>query len=260
MRGGRLRAIRKELLGLTLEPAATMVGWHGSKLSRTENGQRPVSIEDFAMLVTAWGLPAKERDKILAELAETTSSGWWDRPIPGVPAEVGTLASYEADAVELVNVATSALPGLLQTFEYGIAVMRAVGAPAEDVERMWMARVQRQRVLTRVDNTAYVTESALRKPYGGLAAHQEQLQHLLRGMEIGNVVRVVPDAQTDVALLATWMWMRFPHTPPVVHVELPSGAVFVHEAESYTKIIAQLDRVSLPKAGSRTLIAALLKG
>jgi transcriptional regulator with XRE-family HTH domain len=260
MRGGRLRAIRKELLGLTLEQAAAKVGWHGSKMSRTENGQRPVSIEDFTMLITAWGVPAKKRDEILAELAETARSGWWDRPIPGVPEEVGTLASYEADAVEMVSVATGVVPGLLQTHDYGIAVMRACGAPAEDVERMWMARVQRQRVLTRVDYTTYVAESALRTPYGGVAAFREQLQHLLRGMGIGQVVRVVPEAQTEVALLVTWMWMRFPHTPPVAYVELPSGAVFDHDAASYTKIIAELDRVSLPKSGSRNLITSLLKG
>jgi uncharacterized protein DUF5753/helix-turn-helix protein len=260
MRGGRLRAIRKELVGIPLERAAELAGWHGSKLSRTENGQRPVSIEDFAMLITAWGVPAKKRDAILAELAESAKSGWWDRPIPGVPEEVGTLAAYEADAVELVNVAVGAVPGLLHTHDYAIGLMRLGGWPDDDLERRWMARAQRQRVLIRVDYRAYVTESALRTPFGGVAAHREQLQHLLRGMEIGNVVRVVPDAQTEVALLSSWMWMRFLHTPPVVHIELPSGAVFAHDAERYTKIIARLDRVSLPKSGSRNLITSLLKG
>ncbi|OLF05817.1 hypothetical protein BLA60_34060 [Actinophytocola xinjiangensis] len=261
MWGSRLRVIRNERCELPLERAAKLAGWHGSKLSRTERGLRPVSIQDFATLVTAWGLPAKERDAILTELATGASSGWWDRPIPGVPEDVGTLAGYEAEAVELVAVAVAVVPGLLHTYETAVAAMAANGLTRRDIELGWIARLRRQQILGKVDFSVYVTEAALRTHWGGKDAHHAQLAHLLRCMEIGTAgIRVIPHQQTGALLLHTWHWMRFRHTPPVVYVELATGATYIHEADHYTAILDRLDQVALPKDGSRTLIRRLMEG
>lgn len=260
IRGSRLRAIRENVCGLSLEAAARLVDWHGSKLSRTERGLRPVSIEDFSMLITAWMVPAKQRDEILAELSTMTRTGWWDRPIPGVHEDVGTLAGYEAEARELVSVAITAVPGLLHVYEYATGIMSSSGVHADDQETRWMARLRRQQVLMKVQYTAYVSEQALRTPWGGHEVHKQQLANLLRSDEIGYAVRVIPEGQTDVVLLHSWQWMSFPHTPPVVHVELATGAVFVHEADTYTSLLDRLDQVALPRSGSRTLIRELIEG
>lgn len=263
MRGTRLRAIRTERCGLSLERAAEMAGWHGSKLSRTERGLRTVTIEDFATLITAWGLPANEREQVLAELAAGSSSGWWDRPIPGVPEDVGTLAGFEAEAAQLVTVATAATPGLLQTYDTAVAIMAADGATQEDIETSWMARLRRQQILAKVDYTAFISETALTTPWGGHRALREQLAHLLRVQEIGIAgIRVIPRQQTTVLLLHTWHWMRFRHTPPVVHVELATGAgaTYIHEAEGYTTVLRKLAEFALPKDGSRKLIREKMEG
>jgi hypothetical protein len=254
-----LRAIRTERCKIPLERAAELAGWHGSKLSRTERGLRPVSIEDFATLITAWGLPANEREQVLAELAAGSTSGWWDRPIPGVPEDVGSLTGYESEADELVTVATVVVPGLLQTYETAVAIMVADGGPPEDIERRWMARLRRQQILTKVDYTAYITETALRTPWGGPDVFSKQLAHLLRCQEMAIGVRIIPSRQTEIVLLHAWHWMRYPHTPPVVHVELSSGAVYIHEADRYTTMLSQLDRIALPKDGSRKLISDLME-
>lgn len=260
MRGTRLRAIRTERCKLSLERAAELAGWHGSKLSRTERGLRPVTVEDFATLITAWGLPASEREQILTELSVGSSSGWWDRPIPGVPEDVGTLAGFEAEATELVTVATAAVPGLLQTYETALAIMAADGATGKDIETSWMARLRRQQVLGKTDYTAFITETALTTPWGGHEAWHEQLAHLLRSQDIGIGVRVIPHQQTEVLLLHTWHWMRFRHTPPVVHVELATGATYIHEADRYTTLLDQLNHVALPRDGSRKLIREKMEG
>jgi hypothetical protein len=257
----RLRAIRMERCGLTLTEAAKKGGWHGSKLSRTERGQRGVTIQDFAMLLTAWGLPARERDQILEELARGSTSGWWERPIPGVPEDVGTLAGYEAEATELITVAVAVVPGLLQTRETALAIMAADGVPPEDIERRWMARQQRQRVIANADYRVYITESALRTRWGGRDVWRAQMEHLRRSQELGIAdLRIIPQDQTEVPLLNTWHWMRFPHTPPVVHVELGSGAIYIHEAEWYTDLLGRVDRIAIPKAGTRKLIRDLMEG
>lgn len=260
IRGARLRAIRENVCGLSLQEAAKLVEWHGSKLSRTERGQRPVTIEDFAMLITAWGVPARQREEILSELSTSTRTGWWDRPIPGVPNDVGTLAAYESEARELVSVSVSVVPGLLHTYPTAVATLSAYGVQPADIATRWMARLQRQQVLTRLDFTAYITEHALRTPWGGHDNHRDQLTHLLRSDEIGYKVRVIPNDQTEVVLLHTWQWMGFGHTPPVVHAELETGAVFVHEAETYTELVQRLDRVALPQYGSRKLISGIMEG
>lgn len=258
--GARLRAIRKERLGLSIDEGADKAGWSRTKLSYTERGLRKVSIQDVSVLLTAWELPPAERDVTLEELANFTTSGLWDRPIPGVPADVGTLGQYEAQASALVTVATAAVPGLLQTYETALAIMAADGAPPEDIERRWMAREQRQRILAKVDYTAYIAETALRTEWGGPQVWRDQLKHLLDRQRIGVAIRVIPDRQTDVLLLHTWHWMRLRNAPPVVQVELVDGATYAHEADRYARHLERLDRVALPKDRSRTLIRELTEG
>jgi hypothetical protein len=237
-----------------------MAGWHGSKLSRTENGLREVTIQDVATLLTAWNLPPKERDDVLDDLTTTMPSGWWDRGIPGVPDDIGTLASYETGAYELIDVTVSAVPGLLQTYETAVGVMTADGKAETDIEIRWMARLRRKQLLGKVDYTTFVTETALRTPWGGPDAHRDQLTHLLTAQDAGMGVRVVPDRQTEVLLLHTWTCMRFHSTPPVVYVEMASGGgTYIHDAQRFLTMLDQLDRVALPKDGSRRFISKLTK-
>jgi len=258
--GARLRAIRKERAELSLEAAAKVAQWAPARLSRTENGQRQVTIEEVATLLTAYKLPVAEREEVLAQLQG--GQGWWDRGIPGIQAEVGALASYEADAVELTDVSIPIVPGLLQTYETAKAIMAAGLTLPEDVETRWMARLRRQQVLGTVDYTAYIGEAALRTSFGGPEVLRGQLQHLAGARERGIGVRIVPERQTRVLLLDTWMWMRFANTPPVVCVEMTSGAQFLHEkdAEPYKRNLDRLDRLALSPTASRRLITELLKG
>lgn len=259
--GAKLRAIRTDRADISLERAAEMAGWAPSRLSRSERGLRQVTIEEVATLLTAWRIPVREREEMLADVQAGTSSGWWDRPLPGVPSYVGALASYEADATELVNVATAAIPGLLHTYDTAIAVMRADGVPKEDLETRWMVRLRRQQILGTVEYSAYITESALRTPYGGPKALREQLEHLLVAQDRGMRVRVIPAYQTSVLLLHSWLWMAFPNTKPVVHVELNPGAFYLHDDDValYTETLDRLGKVALSQSESRKLISDLMK-
>jgi uncharacterized protein DUF5753 len=76
-----------------------------------------------------------------------SASGWWDRPLPGVPTEMGTLASYESDASSLTNWAVSLVPGLLQIEDYAMAVMLSQEVRTEVAELRWIARRRRQKIL-----------------------------------------------------------------------------------------------------------------
>jgi hypothetical protein len=223
-----------------------------------------VTIEEVATLLTAWELPGAERDQVLDELQVGSSSGWWDRPIPGVPQEVGALASYENDAYELVNVAVAAVPGLLHTYETAVAILTADGVPARDIETQWMARLRRQQILMKTTYRAFISETALRTPFGGPAAMRAQFENLLLAQSRGHEIRIIPAYQTRVMVLHPFLLMRFHHTTPVVHVELAgaAGAFYVHGKDviNFESLLERLDRAALSRGESTTIITELMKG
>ncbi|MCT2583886.1 helix-turn-helix domain-containing protein [Actinophytocola gossypii] len=259
--GARLRAIRRERSGMSLEAAAKAVGWGLSTMSRTENGQRHITTEDVSSILTVYGLPVYEREAIIAEARADNAAGWWDRPLPGVPTEMGTLASYAADANGMTNWAVSLVPGLLQTEEYAMAQMLSQDVPSDVAELRWIARRRRQKIVGTLDYAAYISETALRTPFGGPQGHRKQIQHLLDARERGIPVRVVPEHLPVGLISHSWLYMTFPHTPPVVNVEVYSGGFYLHDdqAEPYTRMIAKLDHIALPIRESRARLESILK-
>ncbi|HEV7648582.1 MAG TPA: helix-turn-helix transcriptional regulator [Actinophytocola sp.] len=259
--GARLRAIRKERTKLSLEAAAKLVGWGLATMSRTENGIRHISTEEVATILTVYRIPASERAKLVAEAKADTASGWWDRPLPGVPTEMGTLASYATDAIGLTNWAVSLVPGLLQTEEYAMAVMLSDDVLLDAAELRWLARRRRQKILGTLDYTAYISETALRTPFGGLDGHQKQLRHLMTARDRGVGVRIVREHLPVGLVSHSWLYMTFPNTPPVVNVEVAEGGVYLHDdqAEPYTKVIAKLDHIALSARESQAMLRTMLR-
>lgn len=259
--GARLRAIRKERTKLSLEAAAQTLGWGLATMSRIENGRRHISTEDVATILTAYRIPARERETVIAEARAENASGWWDRPLPGVPTEMGTLASYEAEANSLTDWAVSLVPGLLQTEEYAMAVMLSDDVPPDVAELRWVARRRRQKILGTLDYTAYLTETALRTPFGGPDGHHKQLKHLLTARDRGIGVRIVPEHLPVGLISHSWLYMTFPTTTPVVNVEVAEGGVYLHDdqAEPYAKVITKLDRIALSTRESQTMLRSILK-
>lgn len=177
--GARLRAIRRQRTDLSLEAAAELLGWSPSTLSRTENGIREISSEEVASIVTAYKLPAAERAEIIQDARADNTAGWWDSPLPGVPEEMGVLASYAAEADSLTNWAVMLIPGLLRIEPYAMAMWRSDGLGEKDAHVRWVARRRRQKILGNVDYTAFIHEAALHMPLGGPNTLRDQLKHLV---------------------------------------------------------------------------------
>jgi transcriptional regulator with XRE-family HTH domain len=259
--GARLRAIRRERTRLTLEAAAGALGWSPATMSRIENGQRRINTECVAMILIAYRIPSPEREEILAEARADSASGWWDRPLPGVPTEMGTLASYAADANGLTNWAATLVPGLLQVESYAMALILSEDIPRDAADLRWAARRRRQKILGTVDYTAFISETAVRTPFGGRGAHREQLVHLMTARERGIGVRVVPEHLPLGLVSHSWLHMTFPHTTPVVNVEVAEGGVYLHDdqAEPYEGMIEKLDRVALSTSRSCDKLRSILE-
>jgi hypothetical protein len=259
--GARLRAMRRQRTGLSLESAAKVLGWGLATMSRIENGQRHISTEDVAMILTAYRIPSAEREEIIAEARAENSSGWWDRPLPGVPAEMGTLASYEADANSLTDWAVSLVPGLLQTEDYAMALMLSQEVPQDVAELRWLVRRRRQKILGTVDYSAYIRETALCTPFGGMEGHRKQIRHLLEARDRGIPVRVVLEHLPVGLISHSWHYMTFPHTTPVVNVEIYEGGVYLHDdqAEPYARALTKLDSIALSTRESQIRLRSILK-
>jgi transcriptional regulator with XRE-family HTH domain len=259
--GARLRAIRKERTDLSLEAAAKLLRWGLATMSRTENGGRHISSEDVAMILAAYQIPAAEREDVIAEAKAENASGWWDRPLPGVPSEMGTLASYEADANGLTDWSVSLVPGLLQTEDYAMALMLSQDWPQDVAELRWVARRRRQKIVGTVDYAAYINETALRTPFGGPEGHRKQLKHLLEARDRGIPVRIVREHLPVGLVSHSWHYMTFPHMTPVVNVEFAEGGVYLHDdqAEPYAHLITRLDHIALPTRESQTMLRSIMK-
>jgi transcriptional regulator with XRE-family HTH domain len=259
--GARLRAVRRQRTSLSLEAAAELLGWSPATLSRTENGIREISSEEVASIVTAYRLSAPERAEIIQDARSDDSAGWWDRPLPGVPEEMGVLASYAAEANSMTDWAVSLVPGLLQIEPYAMALMLSDGISEEDAQLRWIARKRRQKILGNIDYAAFIHQSALQVPFGGPEVHREQLRHLVGARERGIAVRVVPGRLPNGVISHSWLYMTFPNTPPVVNVEVAEGGVYLFndQAKLYTTRIELLDQLALSSEKSSALLRSLVK-
>lgn len=259
--GARLRAIRNEQTPFSLEEAAELCGWSPSTMSRIETGKRHVSTEDIATFFTALKLPSAEREELIEEAGAGNSSGWWDSPLPGVPAEVGTLASYEAEAVRITDWSVNLVPGLLQTYDYAVGLMRSGEVNPADIEMRWMARLRRQQILGTVDYTAFIGEAALRTPFGSAEALKGQLRHLTEARRRGIGIRVVAEHQPYSLVTHSWLLMEFASTSPVVHVEAWNGSLYLHDevAEAYLAVLEKLDKIALSASASLAMLRKILE-
>ncbi|MGB3437604.1 MAG: helix-turn-helix transcriptional regulator [Actinophytocola sp.] len=258
--GLRLRALR-ETRGVTQEALAVVVGLSPSMLQRMETGKRRIEPETVATITTYLQVPANERQELIDVLKAGDKGGWWEHPLPGVPEEMGLLASYAADADSLTDWSLLLVPGLLQIEPYARAMWIANGVPAEEADLRWVARKRRQEILGTIDYTAFIYEGALHVPFGGPEVHRQQITHLMTARDRGISVRIVRERQPIGVLLHSWLYMTFPSVDPVVNVEVYGGGFYLEEdrVEPYTRRVEMLHDLALSSSESRSMLQALLK-
>jgi transcriptional regulator with XRE-family HTH domain len=259
--GAQLKSIRTQQTTVSLEAAAELLGWSAATMSRIENGKRHISAEDVASILAVYRVPVDQREALVRQAKAIDEPGWWSRPLPGVPDELGVLASYEAEASVLTGWSITLIPGLLQTYDYAKAYLLDAGTSVDDMEMFWMARLRRQQILPKVDYTAYICETAIRTPFGGWEVMRAQLKHLVDMTGRGIGVRLVPEHLPRAKLYHPWLLLEFPSSPPIAHIELLRSAVFLHdpEAQSYLTQRAKLNKIALSTAESRDILRKLIE-
>lgn len=259
--GAELRAIREQSQR-SLADVASAIQWNVSTLSRLERGQRHISPEAVMRLAVVYKLPSERRDELVAMARRPAALGWWDRPPAGVPAPLSALASYEYEATRITDWSPGIIPGLLQTPEYAMAVMRDWDIPDSDIQPRLRARLQRQELLNRrdVDYTAFIGAAALRNHVCGQEEFVRQLRHLVRMSERDGVsVRVV--AAATAFYLGSWYLMNFDGTGSVVNLEHLQSSTFLFDDETdrYVLARAKLDQLALSEEATRDTIEELIE-
>jgi hypothetical protein len=161
------------------------------------------------------------------------------------------------------------VPGLLQSEEYAIALIR--GARQDDtdqgIEQRVRVRMQRQALLIQddpIDLWVVLDEAVVSRPVGGDEVMREQLLRLAEVTELPNVtLQILPfEAGAHAGMDGTFAILDFPEVedPNVVFAENATGGLFLEKNEELIKYVFIFDHIqatALPPEGSKAMIAKL---
>lgn len=236
-----LRRLREEH-GLTIEQASELLRgkgkWSRSKLSRVENREQGIKRHEVEQLLDLYQVTDPPTRAWLLGLASTVNErGYWLALRKDLPEDFHEFLSVEAALVSLREFETMVVPGLLQTADYTRAMIYGAdpGLAHETVERRVLARMARQRVLTRpypLRLHVILDEAILERPVGSATVMRNQLQRLADTATEDNItVQVLPkSAGATPALDGPFSLLTLPEPiPDFGYTEGPGGAVYIED-------------------------------
>ncbi|MBC8090791.1 MAG: helix-turn-helix domain-containing protein [Pseudonocardia sp.] len=262
--GGRLRTLRQQS-GMTGDALARSLGWHPSKVSRTELGHRGATAADVTDWVAALGRPPALAAELLAELREVQVEHLRLRRIArtGMARHQRRLSDVDNATTMIRALELTMVPGLLQTPEYA-REMFAIATrswPVSDIKAGIAERMQRQSILRDPERTVHliISEAALRWRVCPPFTMASQLHKLLADVGDPSLhVRILPLGTRLPALLLHGFWI---YDEQLVRVETVTTQLVVRDPDD---IAVYADRFTLlwesSTAGddARALIARVL--
>jgi transcriptional regulator with XRE-family HTH domain len=271
--GAQLRRLR-DSRGITREAAGYSIRASESKISRMELGRVSFKPRDIEDLLTLYGVTdEEERAGLLGLAKEANQTGWWHSFNGVVPNWFPTYVGLEAAASVIRVFEVQFVHGLLQTEGYAQAVVargqRGTDAPMGDVDSKVALRLERQKKLVSEHPPrlyAVLDEGALRRPYGGKAVMQGQLEHLIEMSERPNVtIQVMPFLHGGHAAdTGAFSVLTFPENDlsDIVYTEQLTSAVYTDKADEvvqYTVVMDSLISECPDPDESREILRELLR-
>jgi hypothetical protein len=250
--------------GLDGKDLAALCGWHPSKVSRISTAKTQPSEDDIRAWCRACGTEGQTEDLIASLRAVEGIWVSWRRM------ERAGLRQAQASVRPLFErtrwfraYSSWLVPGLIQTYGYTEAVLRAVQrrrVPVDDVADAVAVRMERQRVLTEGQRrfAFLVEESVLRNGYGDADTQAEQLERLrsLTEGELPHVtLGVVPARLERERMPVEGFWI---YDKAQVNVELVSGYLTItqpSEVKAYADTFAALADMAVYGDKARALLA-----
>ncbi|MFF7335875.1 helix-turn-helix domain-containing protein [Streptomyces sp. NPDC008163] len=260
--GARIRSLR-EGRGWKQENLAERTGYSSTHISAVETGRKMPTLRFSRQADAAFGIQ---------ETTDTFESAWREirngSLLEGFPQYVG----HEGRAVELRLYEIGIIPGLLQTPEYArvlanSAVQRGAIAQEQADERVAVL-AERQAALVRPKPPMlFVTldESCIRRPVGGSAVMDAQLERLIEFAELPNTLLQI--APYEIGERRTFnlpvTLLTLPDRSVVCYAESQTQGHLDRESTSVLPVLTayhQLQAVALSQEASVAMIRQLRKG
>ncbi|MGQ4385980.1 helix-turn-helix domain-containing protein [Streptomyces sp. SAS_270] len=255
--GRRLLDLR-ERAGLKREEAARILRVAPATVRRMEMAEVSLKIPYLQLLLRSYGISDDEAEAFVQLAEEANKPGWWQRFHDILPGWFSMHVSLEGAAALIRSYEPHFVPGLLQTEDYALGVLKsgAIGQTRpEDIERHVALRMQRQDLLTREGAPRFwvvMDETALRRPVGGPAVMRAQIDKLLETAKLPNVtLQVAPFAAgPHPGTYGPFVLFRFamPELPDMVYSEYLTGAVYLDSRSEVATHLEVMDRMAAQAA------------
>lgn len=269
-----LRRLRTEA-GLSREHVEAQTGVNEGTLYRIETARAKPQRRTLLALLDLYQANDEVRSHLL-DIARTAEGQGWSRPHNWqLPGEYATYISFESEARSVHNYESLFIPGLLQTEEYGRAMVKGVlpTATQAEVDQRVEARSERQKLLDSeqpLELWAVLDEAAIRRVVGGPAVMRGQLLHVLEMAKRPNVtVQVITfEAGAHPGMPGPFVHMEFRSEldPELVYVDTLAGDIFLEaddDIRRYKVMFDHLRAAALSPSDSARLITTIsekLKG
>lgn len=263
-----LRKLRRET-GKSREAVADFVGCSPSTITKIENATTGAPPAYVARMLELFGVEPVEREAWQKIAKQARRRGWWTSYGDTIPDWFKFYVGLEEEAADIKSYQPELVFGLLQTEDYMRAVMKTdIRTPSqEDLDRWVKVRLKRQERLAGADAPRLwivQNEASLRREVGGRDVMREQLLHLERMSDTGNVfVQVLPfSAGMHPAHDSAFTILGFPepHDPEVVYVQYRRGGLYLEESADvaeYNEIFDHLRARALGPEASREMIGRI---
>ena len=135
---------------LTLEEVADHLECSPAKVSRIENGQVAVRIQDARELLDLYDVDEEQREPLLQMVRQARGKGWWSDYADLLDEGGQTLLSLEDEASAIFVYETNLIAALLQTRRYAWELISSrTDSRLDLVQRTVELRMARQQILDR---------------------------------------------------------------------------------------------------------------
>jgi transcriptional regulator with XRE-family HTH domain len=258
----------REAAGVTIDVVADRLGCSTSKVSRIETGHTSASPSDVQHILDIYGVEDSVKAELVQISREARQKGWW-HPYSTVLASA--YVGLETAARSIRAFEQHVVPGLLQSEEYAIALIR--GARLDDteqeIEQRVRVRMQRQALLIQddpIDLRVVLDEAVLSRPVGGEPVMLDQLKKLIEAARLPNVtLQILPFAAgAHAGMDGSFVILEFEEEgdADVVFIDNATGGLFLEKAEELRKYISIFDTVratALPPEESIEMIEMLVE-
>jgi transcriptional regulator with XRE-family HTH domain len=265
--GAELRRHRAEA-GITIDVVARRLGCSPSKVSRIETGHTSATPRDVKDMLAIYGVARSISDELGEIASEALQKGWWH---PYSAVLVGAYVGLESAARRIRSYEQQVIPGLVQSEEYAIAMIRTARSSDTDaeLERRVRVRMERQSLLIQddpIDLWVVLDEAVVSRPVGGDEVMRDQLVRLVEAAELPNVtLQILPfQAGAHAGMDGPFAILDFPEAedPDVVYAESATGGHFLEktdELQKYGTIFDTIQSAALTPEESTKMIEMLVE-